>query len=407
MVTVSKKEHHDQQLLPNRQAVIGFYVILFVLLGVLVNSRWLFGSDNNTSSSSGSNTHPSQASGFQRQANTILQHTVDQGLLTTELSQREFVLANGFPSQWQWPPCLLDGILQAKKTTTSELNVAILGGSTSARAAYNCDKYNVGNPVEGRYSNILQQLVRAQENKLQQEESAFRINFQNLAQGSTNSLYSAMHMDTLLLPNETDVVIWDHGPDDDQILTKHNFGGEAEELRRLEFWFTRLKALYGQAGKPPPPIIVLRWWRRTWWSRKTHGPTLDSNQMDYLGPLFSHLQGLGFDIAVVNVGAAIPWTSRFRSKESHRLVSDDGLHPSCSGATFAAQMLEHLLYSNWGNGTESCGGALPSRTIVKQPMKHNNNNVSWSPQDQLLWEDLFREDAKLGSINSWEPKLLM
>lgn len=122
---------------------------------------------------------------------------------------------------------------------------------------------------------------------------------------------------------------------------------------------------------------------------------VDHHPLDYLGALIDSYRALGWDIAVVNVGAAVD-------------SSTVGSHPSCEGTRFIGNLLAHLVYSNLASSGEGCASqprAIQSNKI-QVPTRQQiapNTPTTIQPNIQELWKDLFRTDAVVGSFTAWEP----
>ncbi|CAB9515763.1 unknown protein [Seminavis robusta] len=321
-----------------------------------------------------------------------LQKLESDSVLTTKFTQRQRVLDKGYPVQWS--PCVLERILRHGR----RLRVTVVGGSMAARAGQQCSSTatNNNNPLEGRYSDLLEQRFR-------NKDAAFEMKVQNVAQGATTSVLSALQLDTLIIPEQTDVIIWDHAPNDSPLWEEMNRGGTEEEIRKLDFWLTRVRLLYAQNGKPPPPLILLHWWPPEWFKQKNGMLVdLDSHTRDHVGALIQSYRTAGWEIAVVDVGAPIEVTPSLQ--KHHRMLHDDPVHPSCLMTNFVADMLQHAFYSNWpSSGSCPLPTSKTAASITNSWPPHKS--IAWYDRDQALWTDLFHENAKIASLNSWEPKV--
>jgi len=197
-------------------------------------------------------------------------------------------------------------------------------------------------------------------------------------------------------------------------------GGEPEQVRILDFWLRRVKSLYAQVGRNPPAILLLHLWGYGAKNKliNPQGPeTLDRQPRRYIGPLVDSYRVLGWDIAMVNVGAIINATA-IRSGpsplNSSRFVVDDTNHPSCRASHVISDILQHAFYTNL---------ASPKCTVPELKKNPNyGNNQSRTPSElevpepkfivpqrldnfRALWKDLFRRDVRIGSLSSWEPRV--
>lgn len=187
-------------------------------------------------------------------------------------------------------------------------------------------------------------------------------------------------------------------------------GGKAEQVRKLDFWLTRVQALFAQAGKPPPPIIINYLWGINYGYRLRHGTlkNVDHNPLQYTGALIDSYRRLGWEIAVMNVGAAVNTEAVLAQPD---LLFDDGSHPSCSGTHFIADMLAHLFYSNLASQCPAVDHANEAPNVDRpshDSMVPIHNQIAPNTTTQKvdgLWEDLFRSDAVVGSLTAWEPQL--
>lgn len=144
--------------------------------------------------------------------------------------------------------------LRANPTPETPWNVVVLGGSSASRPADSCESladptshtrsYTIhpNDPASGRYSNLLQQGLRA---------DGFYTNVQNMAQGSTTSIWSAVMIDQLLPPEEVDLIVWDHAINDHAHSLMATPGGPHE---MLHFFLTRLRVIYQSRQQSIPPI---------------------------------------------------------------------------------------------------------------------------------------------------------
>jgi len=182
---------------------------------------------------------------------------------------------------------------------------------------------------------------------------------------------------------------------------------------------TRVKALYSQAGKPPPLLLInflwgLRAGRKFANSSQT---SVDRKPLQYTGALIDSYRDLGWEIAVVNVGASVNATIL---KSDPRLLWDDDHHPSCKGANLIADMLHYVFTSNStrcdhfavnSNAMDSSASLrkattwnLQSQTQSLVPL-HKDVLGIIDPSWNDLWTDLFQESARIGSLTPREPRV--
>ena len=108
-----EQQQEKQPLSPGQRAVVVLYVNILLLIVLRLNMTWFFhvpklqtldGNNTDTWRSDAIVTfkHKPPTEAFQQQATQMAQYT--QGHLNTPISRRDFVLAHGFPPQWQWRP---------------------------------------------------------------------------------------------------------------------------------------------------------------------------------------------------------------------------------------------------------------------------------------------------------------
>ncbi|CAB9504921.1 expressed unknown protein [Seminavis robusta] len=343
-----------------------------------------------------SSSSPSFAS-LQSSFNNALQAMVQRGAMNSNISSRDQVLQHGFPRLWE--PCvLLERLLVANNKT---LEVVVLGGSASARPARDC---TVEQEMPAQYSNLLQQRLSTMHSSSDDDDTLPKFRIINRAQGSMSSTTNALLMDQLIDPLTTDVIVWEFYINDE---CGAQGGGPSEQVRKLEFWLTRVQAIFAQAGRPPPPIILLYLWPKGAGNRLKRNETNTLKKVDPKGSLLvidDHSYYRGWDIAVLNVAAAVD-TSTVLANPS--LLFDDAHHPSCTGVNLIADMLQHVFVTNLA--AEQCSTTTTNGKIQQQhkrdgygrPPHVGNMDSRW----ELLWTDLFRQNARLGSLTAWEPRI--
>jgi hypothetical protein len=324
----------------------------------------------------------------------ILQRMQRRGAMDSKMSSRDFVINHGF--QRSWNPCVLECLFQAKPEKS--INIVLIGGSSSARPGNTCNATTDGK-LSGRYSDILQERLYTDTfAEANQGKSLFRIF--NRAQGGTTSTCSALLLDSLVDPHTTDVLIWEFLINDDER------GGIAEQVRKLDFWLTRVKALFAHVEKPPPAIIILCLWGRRALTTKlfTESASLDLNPLGYTGDLIDSYRKLNWDIAVLNVAAAVNMTQVVFDP---KWLLDDWHHPACGGLGLIADMLQYALYSNLAKECSIDTAGHCGTRAAQQPSipPHAITRGRYEQQWGQLWTDLFSEDSLIGSLSPWQPHI--
>jgi hypothetical protein len=133
---------------------------------------------------------------------------------------------------------------------------------------------------------------------------------------------------------------------------------------------------------------------------------LNDNPVPNISPLLQAYQDLGWDIAVIHVGAAIENVAAFTMNPT--LVVDDIHHPSCASCHLIADMIKVAMYTNF---VEECTVDM----VERKNTLHNGNKNRIPPHTNIygemdsswhdLWTDLFRDDVVIGSLTAWEPKI--
>ncbi|CAB9514577.1 expressed unknown protein [Seminavis robusta] len=373
------------------------------------------------------------------QAAVALRVMEERDIMTTPFSSRELALQKTFPSNLQWTPCALERIFQQKlkkhnnQGTPIQVNIAVVGGSTAARPGDRCARHHSTTTTvtttkpDGRHSGQLHQKLNQefiQHQALLDTTRSTSINttttttthdnlsmkFQvyNCAQGGTNTVTSAMLMDGCVNAANTDIIIWDFLVNDEA-----GGGGTKEENRKMDFWLTRVHAHFAKAGKPPPPIVLLHLWGdramtnvNKYKGKRKVFDILDRKPHRYLGRLLTKYIESGWDIAMINVAAAINGTAL---SQNVKLLLDETTHASCAGTSLMGDMIQHLFYTNVASESCTLQNALtepPPQPVVPLPhslrepkMPSPISEAKWTP----LWHDLFREDARIGSLSVWKP----
>ncbi|CAB9510352.1 expressed unknown protein [Seminavis robusta] len=348
----------------------------------------------------------------------------DQQLL---VSSKDYFLEHGFPRQWK--PGSLERILHQKGNKKTGLTMAILGGSASARAANNCSSsttfYTTNSNDDddlygGRYSNQLQERWNVMTASSTAQQSYPHLEVVNLAQGATDSVTNALMLDQLIDPRSTDVLLWEFHIND-------HHGSLEEQVRKLDFWLTRVRVLYH--NQPPPPIVLLYLWefqinaQNGKWIQRTNGTIINQRVVNsVIHNLLDTPSYSNWDIGVINVGAVINRTTIMA--HSSRLF-DDRHHPSCQAVGIIADMIQYFLVSNLlssslvrsNNDTtanDTTTGTTISSSITSFRGSAASTNIYTNTQSVLspdiplewkeLWTDLFDANTTVGSLSPWVPR---
>lgn len=326
----------------------------------------------------------------QQLAVSLLKRMEQRGALNTPISTRNNITqpewstrAKVFPRKWK--ACVLSRILQQK----SSIKITVMGGSTAARPGNNCTKDPVNNPHGGRYSNILEENLRADSNS-----DTLQFTLANMGQGGEISKRGALFLDRYL-DSTTDVLVWDYFVNDNAVTQRDT----QQQIEALEFWLTRVGALYAPAS--PPPIVLLYLWEFRAATRLVEGEiqAVDKNPMEFMGSLIDSYRSQGWDIAVINVGAAVDSNI---VKTNTSLLFDDSSHPSCQGTRLIADLLEHTIVSNLAANSEKCSAAITTTSI---PSSNKNHILPSGTKHQQLWQDLWNPQATVASLSPWEPHI--
>ena len=308
----------------------------------------------------------------------------------TDVSDSESVLQYGFPVSWD--ACTLP-MVSNSSTRQQPLQVAVLGGSSTARTPFQCDEQY--GRLAGRFTNMLQREL-AQD--LGTAEQLFRI--VNLAHGATDTFWSSLVLDEVVDVNHTDVLVWEYAIND-------ALGGGTgypprtdDKMRRmLDLWLWRVIQLFRirKSARPPPIILVYLWDSGPASSLTGVGQSAFRAQESVV----DYYRELGLQISVINVGGAVNGTV---IKTGKGQLLDDYHHPGCEGAHLISGMLRHVLLTDIVACNERGGwkqGAVTSDQLVSksiQPMTKPSTEI-----DVALMNALFGQ-GEIGSIMAWLPK---
>lgn len=194
-------------------------------------------------------------------------------------------------------------------------------------------------------------------------------------------------------------------------MAKDHHGSGLERHRKMDFWLTRVKAHYELAGRRPPVILINFLWTYAAGGGKglRRKKSIDSYPMTEYTTILDQYRAIGWDIAVINVGAVADMK---HLRNNPRVIFDDMHHPSCSGSKLIADMLKYVFYTNLaGDKNNQC----TAQYYQKQWHVHNTTKTILPPIKTTmaelpeyvrpLWDDLFREDAKVGSLTPWVPRV--
>jgi len=118
----------------------------------------------------------------------------------------------------------------------------------------------------------------------------------------------------------------------------------------------------------------------------------------FYGDIIQRYLDFGWDIQVVNVGAAVNSTVLARNV---KYLFDDNHHPGCNGVHLISDLIQHAIYTNLAATCPTNPPALPTEHFPIPAHKEILGDVS--PQWNDLWTDLFRHDARIGSYTPWKP----
>ncbi|KAL3910573.1 MAG: hypothetical protein SGILL_007641 [Bacillariaceae sp.] len=201
-----------------------------------------------------------------------------------------------------------------------------------------------------------------------------------------------MVLDELVDPYNTDILIHEF------VINDHAGSIEDRQLK-LDFWLTRVKALFAQASRPPPPILVLCLWG--YGAAGENGKFLkerfDTHPMEHMGEVIQQYVELGWDIGMIDVPLTLNAT---RVKEDVPYLFDDAHHPSCNGVKLIGSMLQHAILQDLASNFCSPPSARLAHPPYNEVIQRNK-----APKWQSLWNDLFHPETRVGSIFTWTPRL--
>lgn len=375
-----KTKENDSRKSLKRQAMVFLLAISVAMMGV---NLWkdlnesLFhpieGSQKITVVKPSHETKVSKESSFEKRrtlAREELARLEAESVMTTNFSKRENVKRVGYP--WVWNPCAVERAYQQ----TPQLSIAVVGGSVVARPGDDCIDPNP--EVDGRYSGLLQRKLHAD----------LDVSVENWGEGATSSLTRALRLDAVINPLETRIIVVDFLINDDADADRAGGGDKLWIARKLDLFLTRLKSHYASAQQQPPAIALLYHWQ-------AFGDYLIPSH-----PIIESYRKLGWDIAVISLWPAFD-EAAITGNNFIKVLMDDGIHPNCAVTHLLADMLQHLLYSNLAE----CEADNPQQETPPQLLPpHEESWTSANTPYPPLWKDIFREDAKIGSISLWEPR---
>ena len=174
----------------------------------------------------------------------------------------------------KWDPCTLERIYQQKRDynnanntqqptsddtsrflsqqqqrTIRPLKVVVLGGSCTARSPNNCQSHvyetNTSDVYGGRYTNILEAKWKQHDLK-----GHMPLEVINMGHGGVTSIDVSFFMDELIVPEETDVLVWEFAVND----------STGNEFRALQLWLHQVQQIFRASGKPTPPLVLVYLW---------------------------------------------------------------------------------------------------------------------------------------------------
>lgn len=156
-----------------------------------------------------------------------------------------------------------------------------------------------------------------------------RVIRQSVSQGATNTLWSAITMESLIDVTAQDVIFWEYSV---------NAGPPGpEEAATLDLWLQRIVQRCRHSQRVPsslPAIVLMYLWERRGVPSPSH------IRMRLLGshaPIIRRYLSQGMDISVINIAA--------RMQENTRIitVTTDGIHPTRNVSAFLSDSLAHYL----------------------------------------------------------------
>jgi hypothetical protein len=323
---------------------------------------------------------------------SMMQH---QQVFNTTLTTEASVLKNGFPRQLK--PCTLQGILESEKAISKRLQIVVLGGSASARPCSGCSTED--DLYVGRYSNVLQTNLQNALNA--SRDMNIQVQVSNMAQGGVNSEWSALLLDRLVDPFQADLLVWEFALNDYSAMPDI-------AAKRLNFWLSRVEALfYTVAKRPPPPIILLYLWE-TYVGRKPayveRKGLVAKAYNEHTKKMIDHYRNdLGWNIQVINVGSSINGNVFLRNKKA---LLDDVHHPNQVGVHLIADMLQYTILQDISTCISNIAGPGFSTISTKQVQESNEMIADHEEAMQKLSIEklLFRKDVRMGSFTNYLPQ---
>lgn len=146
----------------------------------------------------------------------------------------------------------------------------------------------------------------------------------NAAQGTTNSMWSSMMLDSLFDTLDLDVIVWEYAINDAAFNTKDRMS------LYLDIWLKRVSQLPSH-----PAVVLLYLWDST---RPDDTTKLHPDQNFPISsayeaqlPVVKHYLEMGMDISVVNVAAGL--------NQNGRSILVDKHHPNCKGEHYIGDVL--------------------------------------------------------------------
>eukprot|EP00797_Seminavis_robusta_P027713 Sro522_g159610.1 n/a (517) ;mRNA; r:42080-43630 len=346
----------------------------------------------------------------QHMAQLALAEAQYKQIFHTPATSQASVLERGFVRQWD--SCTIQKA-QERIGNEKTLQVLVLGGPGSARPSIDCDQERFQGHEDdgyaGRYSNILERELNRvlapgfhlnSTAKTGPEAPPFQVI--NMAHASLVPSVQGLVLDRLVDPETTDVIIWEH--------SLYDFKGSDQHDREMDFWLSRLEALFRTANRPPPPILLLHLWDEL--------VALDNPSNTHIigdrnvEPVIdNYREQKGWNIQVTNVGATVVQAAH---KQAFGQLVDRNYHSTCRGSELIADMLAHTFYQDMAscNQTVLASNLMSLRTDEESAAKHGqtytltSNTFNYTRNTTLpLTELLLRKDIRTVSLNHWKPNL--
>ena len=306
------------------------------------------------------------------------------GSFDTDISNAASVLQLGFPAKWN--PCTLREIYPFTSNSSSQLEIVVVGGSSTAHSSSRCNP--TGGRFGGRYTNLLQ---RDLDNDMR--NSSITFNIVNVGHGNTDSLWNSFMLDELINPSTTDVLIWEYATNDALGgTTGHPYRTPEHCRAMLNLWFWRVARIFAEVGRPPPPLIMVYLWDANFEEQKTFkavGQTAIQAQIEVI----EFYRQQGWSIEVLNVGGVVNVEQLARGFFQ---LLDDAHHPNCLGMKLISAMIRQTLYSDLA----TCGDAS---LLTTKPSKHLLTPMLNTNQSILL-NFLLAGNTRIGSVMEWTPQ---